>query len=482
MHPGALEVVGDGIDNDCDAATSDYDLSIPPNCCLALSVSEGLVFVDDDGDGLSEVEGDCDDSDPATNPAASEVFDGVDNDCDGWMDDGFDDDCDGQPNITDCDPLDPMIHPGAIELPDDGIDQDCDGVDWVRSDATAIFASPEGRDAAVGTMADPMRLPEAIAYATTVSKPVVARAGTHSMDAGPVDLSVSLFGGYDDSWLPGGESHAIGAEGPRPPWTISGTATVVRDFVFYATGEGTVVHVPSGTVLLMGNRILVRHLSLVGFGAALVRGEASASVTMIDNFVEGALTHTSSTGTYLEGPSILFSNDFNAATVISPDYDTLHGIGNALYVTGPTCLARNTLGGGLGFGGTLVAVGNRITGRSLSGDLPGSVATVTGTDACRLRSNDIGGASVSVGLYSGEGGIASGVWLRGGPSLLETNSIGASVNSSADAATSETHGVLIEGFSSLRYNTIAIGTGTGTHAHVTVRPGGWAYLFGNIEL
>lgn len=40
---------------------------------------------DNDGDGFLESE-DCDDTDPETNPDAEEVFDGEDNDCDGWID------------------------------------------------------------------------------------------------------------------------------------------------------------------------------------------------------------------------------------------------------------------------------------------------------------------------------------------------------------------------------------------------------------
>lgn len=42
---------------------------------------------DVDGDGWTEVEGDCDDGDAAVNPAATEqAGDGIDQDCDGWVD------------------------------------------------------------------------------------------------------------------------------------------------------------------------------------------------------------------------------------------------------------------------------------------------------------------------------------------------------------------------------------------------------------
>ena len=122
---------------------------------------------------------DCDDTDPSINPAATEVCDGKDNDCDGEVDegvlnacgecgqvpmevcDGKDNDCDGSidegvkntyyldydedgygdvdettqacsppdgyvENNSDCDDDDPGVHPDATEICEDGIDQDCD--------------------------------------------------------------------------------------------------------------------------------------------------------------------------------------------------------------------------------------------------------------------------------------------------------------------------------------------------------------------
>ena len=54
-------------------------------------VDEDSIFTDDDGDGLSEDEGDCDDSDPSVVPGADERENGVDDDCDGLIDEDFED-------------------------------------------------------------------------------------------------------------------------------------------------------------------------------------------------------------------------------------------------------------------------------------------------------------------------------------------------------------------------------------------------------
>lgn len=98
--------------------------------------SGGSEATDDDGDGLSEREGDCDDTDASTFPCGEELYDTVDNDCDGGVDEGtysFDDDEDGTAELEadgaagDCDDADPWTWPGATE-DCDGADNDCDGV------------------------------------------------------------------------------------------------------------------------------------------------------------------------------------------------------------------------------------------------------------------------------------------------------------------------------------------------------------------
>ena len=99
----------DGVDNDC---------------------VEGIPSdeVDYDGDGYSECAGDCNEGDASVNPGGTEICDGQDNDCDGtlWPDEE-DGDGDGHvPCDDDCDDADATTYGGATELCD-GIDNDCDG-------------------------------------------------------------------------------------------------------------------------------------------------------------------------------------------------------------------------------------------------------------------------------------------------------------------------------------------------------------------
>ena len=78
-------------------------------------IDEGTEVFDDDGDGFSEEEGDCNDDNSAVYPGAVEAANGVDDDCDGVIDEGsdaFDDDGDGYTELGgDCDDDDPLVSP-----------------------------------------------------------------------------------------------------------------------------------------------------------------------------------------------------------------------------------------------------------------------------------------------------------------------------------------------------------------------------------
>lgn len=155
INPNALEVC-DGIDNNCNGTAdegltfityfADADGDTYGNSAISQSTCNGAPV------GYVISGGDCNDGNPAINPGASEVCNGIDDDCDGNIDDGltfttyyadadndnYGDDndfvstCDGITPVGyvavggDCDDANPAINPGASEVCN-GVDDDCDG-------------------------------------------------------------------------------------------------------------------------------------------------------------------------------------------------------------------------------------------------------------------------------------------------------------------------------------------------------------------
>ena len=168
VNPGATEVCN-GIDDNCDGNTDEG--------------VETTFYADADGDGYGDAgsttsacsapEGyvadntDCNDGDAAVNPGATEVCNGIDDNCDGNIDedltfdtwyadadgDGYGDaamsatTCDGAPegfvaDNTDCNDADAVVNPGATEVCN-GIDDNCDG-NTDEGVETTFYADADG--------------------------------------------------------------------------------------------------------------------------------------------------------------------------------------------------------------------------------------------------------------------------------------------------------------------------------------------------
>ncbi len=166
--------------------------------CMAESVIVGSLDEDNDGDLFTEAQGDCNDDEAAAKPGGVEILDGIDNNCDGWIDEGFDSDCDGFPDTgaalaeEDCDIQNALIYPGAPEIPNDGVDQDCDGADLIPSDDNGVFVDPSGDDGNPGTMAEPKLTVQAGVDLAEMEGKVVFVSG-YSYDES-VTTSVSIYG------------------------------------------------------------------------------------------------------------------------------------------------------------------------------------------------------------------------------------------------------------------------------------------------
>ena len=361
----------DSDDDDSDDDDSDDDDQIDDDDaigpCESVQVNNGALNEDNDGDGFTELGGDCDDTLNSINPGVAEVFDGLDNDCDGTIDDGFDDDCDGyakvseggldcndnnalinpdQPDndtddvdencdgkfgdassgdldgdqyaatgtgdlVIDCDDNDPTSNPNGIELPGDGVDQNCDGVDLTVSDAAGVFVAKTGSDANLGTMASPkLTINAGVALAKLDGRAVFIAAGEYEET---ISTKVSLFGGYTES-----------------DWSRD---IDVNETILTSSDSTTLEVKPVGNVALSGLQVINTQDNNQDSVAAKIYGRALISDCL---FQAGTPTVDmyGSVGMYVFGSAMIYDSEIRA---LGPDGNLSDGI--ALQNSGDTTVS-----------------------------------------------------------------------------------------------------------------------------------------------
>ena len=153
IYPGAPEITGNEVDENCDGQELCYVDADNDGYRLDTTLLSANISCANDGEApVADPRGDCDDLDSRRRPGQSEICNGVDDNCDGTADEGvaavgyyLDRDGDGfgdfaeSPvlrcvapvgyvgNNLDCDDRSGLVSPNGVETVGDGVDQDCDG-------------------------------------------------------------------------------------------------------------------------------------------------------------------------------------------------------------------------------------------------------------------------------------------------------------------------------------------------------------------
>ncbi|MDP2311127.1 MAG: choice-of-anchor D domain-containing protein [Pseudomonadota bacterium] len=237
--------------------------------------------IDDDGDGVSEVDGDCDDAAAGVHPAAAETCDGVDNNCSGTVDD-LDLDGDGH---SPCD-----------------AGGDCDDTNAGAFPLLVDASVDPGGDDADGTAAAPFpTIAAALVAVDAVCHTVVLLPGTHtanvSVDRGPLTVRGAVTDASDVEITPppGARAFAVGATGRLTLETLTLTGALGT------LGDGGAVYVNGGTATLSDVRLVSNATTDDGGAIAVESGTLTLNgCTLEGNTAEddgGALYASESTVT-----------------------------------------------------------------------------------------------------------------------------------------------------------------------------------------
>ncbi len=245
INPGATELCG-GVDEDCDGVVDEDDAADAPTW-----------YADSDGDGYGDASSttaacsvpsgyvgddtDCDDGDATVNPGATELCNGIDDDCDGTVDEDdaadastwyADSDGDGYGDAssttaacsvpsgyvaddTDCDDGDAAVSPAGAELCN-GIDDDCDGTvdEDDAADASTWYADSDG---------------DGYGDASSTTAACSVPSGYVADDTDCDDGDATINPAASEAWYDGVDSDCDGDEEPDPCGGLPGESTVSWD-------------------------------------------------------------------------------------------------------------------------------------------------------------------------------------------------------------------------------------------------------------
>jgi hypothetical protein len=287
-----------------------------PDGTAALKCTASQGCIDADGDGFFAQSGcgtplDCNDANAAIHPGATEVCDGVDNNCNGVVDEGCsasctDADFDGffaQPGCgtaVDCNDTNPAAHPAAAEVCGDQLDNNCNGFIDESCPGPGIYvATNVGNDnTGLGTMSSPFKtIAKGVSTAAALggAQAVHVAQGEYSEKVTLVE-GISLLGGYRCcDWARSRDVYTTQIlnpdfEGVLVPESITRNTRLEGFFVRGKDGAppaapGSVaITVKGGTPILEANRI---------FGGSVSGGSSPQSVGIAilgpPNNVQGAL-------------------------------------------------------------------------------------------------------------------------------------------------------------------------------------------------
>ncbi|MEC7986235.1 MAG: putative metal-binding motif-containing protein [Myxococcota bacterium] len=399
-YPGAVESCN-GVDDDCDEVV-DEDGSNDATVWYADGDEDGYGNVDVTLASCSQPSGyvadatDCDDNDDDISPAAIEVCNGEDDDCDGdidvgasditvWYEDGDEDgygaaavsveSCD-QPgdyvsDDTDCLDSDSAAYPGASEVWYDGVDQDCAGDSDYDQDGDGLDALAYGGldcndlDAAFTTSCD---FGNGTVDFTVSGDMVLNSYDTLSASVAADDSSVSvntpsLFVAGDEIMIIQQQGSTAGLYEMRYVESISGSTLILNDSVDneYDASGAQVVVVPNYATLDVpsGQRIVASEWDGQTGGIVAVRvSEAMTLSGSIDVSEQG----------YRGGIQVNNTSQWNGYTGESIYPSTQLGNNNALAGGGGSSYC--SCGEAAGAGGHATS-GGSVSGSSCSGQAHG---------------------------------------------------------------------------------------------------------------